>query len=830
MSHRWLALVALLLLGAAETVAAEPPTVELARDGQPQMKIVLANDASERLQAAADTLANYLQRISDARFEIGTGDGTSGLVLGLPQQFPAIAAAVWDERDPTVREDYRIESHARGLRLLGATELAVEHAVWDLLDRLGYRQFFPGEAWEVVPHKRDLKIAVSAKEHPSYYARRIWYGGGMWEYNAEPYRRWCQRNRATSGVVLNTGHAYDGILSRNRAEFTAHPEYLGLLDGERKSTKFCISNPGLRQLVVADALRQVEANAELDSVSVDPSDGGGWCQCQECRKLGSPTDRAVTLANALAVTLDERYGDKFVGMYAYNEHSPPPTIDVHPRVVISVATAFIRGGYTIDELIAGWQQQARLLGIREYYDVHTWTRDAPGAARGSNLAYLQQTIPHFHAQGARFLSAESSDNWGPNGLGYYLAARMLWDVGDAERIDALRDDFLEKAFGDAQEPMARFYRLIDGSQRPLLTDDLIGRMARLLFEARERSTDPAVQRRVNELALYTRYLELWSDYSSAQGDLRQAAFEALIRHGYRMRTTMMIHAKSLYRDVPARDKSVRVPPHAAWNVAEGKNAWKSSEPFGDSELDAMLAGAIERRKLLDFEPVAYSEELVPATPLKLASVATGNADLMSRGVRSYFTWVEQAPAEIELQAAAGNIYNNRGDAKLALYPAAETLGAAVAHAAVPPDKEGRDIVLKTDFAGLHRIELTDATAGTRAGWNEGQPMTVRATADEPAVFSGRWNLYFYVPRGTRIIGGYSSAVGTLRDPDGKPIFTFSNKPGYFSVPVPEGLDGKLWKFHQCAGERRLMTVPPYLARNERELLLPAEVVEKDQRR
>jgi hypothetical protein len=45
--------------------------------------------------------------------------------------------------------------------------------------------------------------------------------------------------------------------------------------------------------------------------------------------------------------------------------------------------------------------------------------------------------------------------------------------------------------------------------------------------------------------------------------------------------------------------------------------------------------------------------------------------------------------------------------------------------------------------------------------------------------------------------------------------------------VPPGLDGRLWKFHQCAGERRLMTVPPYLARNERELLLPAEVVEKD---
>src|SRR5690606_7138166 len=139
---------------------------------------------------------------------------------------------------------------------------------------------------EVVPRQPRLEIAVSTTEHPSYHARRIWYGGGVWDYNSEPYHQGCVRNRANSGIQLSTGHAYDGILSRNQQQFSEHPEYLGLLRGERRSTKFCISNPGLRQLVVADALRQVAANPALDSVSVDPSDGGGWCECDECRKLG----------------------------------------------------------------------------------------------------------------------------------------------------------------------------------------------------------------------------------------------------------------------------------------------------------------------------------------------------------------------------------------------------------------------------------------------------------------------------------------------------------------------------------------------------------------
>ena len=91
-----------------------------------------------------------------------------------------------------------------------------------------------------------------------------------------------------------------GILRRNRAEFDRHPEYLGLVGGQRTSSKFCISNPGLRRLVVEDALGQLRRDPGRDSVSGDPSDGGGWCECPKCKALGSISDRALTLANEVA--------------------------------------------------------------------------------------------------------------------------------------------------------------------------------------------------------------------------------------------------------------------------------------------------------------------------------------------------------------------------------------------------------------------------------------------------------------------------------------------------------------------------------------------------
>ena len=59
----------------------------------------------------------------------------------------------------------------------------------------GYRQFFPGEAWEFVPDLPSARVSVDVLERPSFQARRIWYNWGLWGYNDEPYRQWCARNR-----------------------------------------------------------------------------------------------------------------------------------------------------------------------------------------------------------------------------------------------------------------------------------------------------------------------------------------------------------------------------------------------------------------------------------------------------------------------------------------------------------------------------------------------------------------------------------------------------------------------------------------------------------
>jgi hypothetical protein len=804
--------------------------VHLAAAGRAQLPVVVSPKASPEVRAAAEEFADYLGRISGAPFRVEEGDSASGIVVGLVSSFADLPFAVDFELGSVSRDQYLLRTTDNGLYLLGTTPAAVQCALWDFLHRQGYRQFFLTDTWEVVPHRPQLTSAIDVVEQPDYVTRQA-PRGAPWS-DRELWTRWQKRNRMNSSFSLSTGHAYGGIVRRNRQAFDEHPEYFALVGAGRPggaNAKFCVSNSGLRQVVVDDAVREMKGQPERDSISMDPSDGGGWCECEACRAMGSVSDRALTLANEVAVAINDLgLGEKYVGMYAYNEHSPPPSIQAHPNVVISVATAFIRGGYSIEELVSGWQSQGAVLGIRDYHDVFAWSHDLPRSARGGNIEYLTRMIPWFYEHGSRFMNSENMDSWGANGLGYWLTPQLLWDVGNTDRVDMLIEDFLDSAFGAAKEPMRSFYKLINRDHKSVRShQDVVARMYRDLEQARALTSDPQVRARLDDLVLYTRYLELYGEYRQADGKARQEGFARVWRHAYRMRDRMMLSTVALCDRDRFRDRAVQVP--------EDANSWKSSEPFGADEISDILQSGIAANQptVLDFEAEKYSDDLVPATELNLTSAAAGSYDERGRGRQQVYTWLPENHRQVELQVTGGLIkhYRDRGNVKFSLYsPKEATLDAVDHNDSVPPDGEPRRIVLTSPYSGLHRLEWNDGSDMTRVVLPKGLPLTIRSTLEEPMRLGGRWDLYFYVPRGTTIVGGYTdSTLGNLLDGDNKVVFDFGtmNAAGYFSVPVPERQDGKLWKFSNSRGSRALMTVPPYLATSVETLLLPREIVESD---
>lgn len=832
----------LLLLGITrETLGSE---ITLAQNGAAQLTIVVSSNADESVRQSAADLIAYLRRISGARFNLEEGDGARGLVLGMPRNLPGIPFATKFGDSPFERDHYRLVSTDGGLYLLGATPTAVAFAVWDLLHHFGYRYYFPSENWEIIPRRKDLRIAVDRYEKPDFYNRSGPRGGirdNLQPWLQDAWQQWRLRNRTAESFKLNTGHSYIGIIKRNQKTFDQHPEYLALRDGRRGGVKFCISNSGLRDLVVRDAIAQLKAAPSRDSISLDPSDGGGWCECQPCRKMGSISDRVVLLANQTAEAINSLgHGDKYVGIYAYSDYSPPPTVKVHPKVIPSMATSFIKGDQTFDEMLAGWSQKAGMIGIREYYGLPVWHQSMPGSAKAARPLPLTQMIRDQHAAGARFMNAESDNAWGPCGLGYYLASRLLWDVDTP--VNAVIDDFLTSCFGPAQQPMREFYDFIGAGPRH--SDHMVGTMYRKLKAARELTRDPRIIRRFDDLVLYTRYVEL---YRHAQD---QEGFDRVVNFLWRSRKTSMADAVGMFwylnRNarksktvtwIPGKPESHTLPPE---RLRE-----RGDEPFSEAEIRSFLQEGIRNHDVLAFTPLDFSDDLVPAQaalrlpdvePLEKAFFGGAEGSTTTRGELHNYTWIDQPPREIRLQVKTGVIYNNRGPAEIELaWRGAMDVEKVDFHVIstteVPEDEEWHEVRFTAQRKGLYRITWKERLTGTRVQWPADLPRTTLTSEGSNKQVSGRHSWYFYVPRGTKIIGAYDqSGAGVLYNADGEQVVDFKKTPtDYISIKVPSDQAGRLWSVRALGGRFRLQNVPPYGAADAKDLLLPGEVVDQDRR-
>ncbi len=543
--------------------------------------------------------------------------------------------------------------------------------------------------------------------------------------------------------------------------------------------------------------------------------------------MGSVSDRVLTLANEVATAINALgLGAKYVGFYAYNQHCAPPKVRVHPRVIPSATTAFITGGFTFDQVLTGWQAQGATMGVYDYLSIVDWDWNLPRGGAASRPQRVAGLLAHIHEQGARFYDAESGDCWGPCGLGYYVASRVLWDVREAGNVEAIVADFLEKAFGTAREPMREFYALITEDTQRRSPSDIVGRMYRHLAAALAATSDPHVLRRIDDLALYTRHAELMVAHLNGGSKDEVAAF------AYRIRKTMMVHSYGLWARLLSQKDA----------LTDG-HPLKNDEPFSTTEIAELIKRGIANNQPVEpgFSGVEFGKDLVPAMPrLALSKVEPGSFPTEPQDRQRYFVWLEK-PGAIELGVTVDKRWANRAP-KLELFsPLEVTLAPVAVREDYLPDNQPRTLALRTPHPGLHRIETYDGGDITRIAWPGGLPVTIESapdTADVTSHFRGAWTLYFYVPRGTKIVGGWASRVanwapkisGKLRAPDGREMLDFAKlEDGFFKVEVPPGMDGALWKFENTLGQRLLMTVPPYLARSGDELLLPAEVVETDAR-
>jgi hypothetical protein len=819
-------------LDAQETVPETASGVMLAEDGHALLKIVISEKASERTVAVAAELAQYLQRITGAEFEVGAGDGTTGIVLGTLAEFPdaALDEPLTIRNGFDGREAYAIRSEGERLRLIGATDRGVSHAAFALLEHLGCRWFFPAPEWEVIPQQRTLRVALDATSRPALLARRIWYGYGYFSDPHTPadragasgdYFAWARHNRMDQSFSVYCGHAWQSIIADHHDVFESHPEYLALVQGKRQGEQLCVSHPEVRRLAVAWALDYLAKHPEADMVSMEPSDGDGQCECEACRQLGSISDRAFGLANEVARAVAQKHPGKLVGLYAYNEHCEPPTFDLEPNVYVQLTAGFIRGQYSFDELAELWPQRCGNLGFYEYFSVWLWDFDRLPGGRAADLAYLQQQIGRYAAGGATSLDCESGNNWGPHGLGYYLANRLMWDP--QIDVEALQTDFYQQAFGPAAAPMRRYYERFNPGNKPLMSQHLIGLGFRDVEEAtRLAAGRPDVLKRLEHIQQYLRYVHLRWQYDRAQApqDKERWTLE-VVKHAYRTRYSYMNHWEAIRQGwlMPAAGEYHKPewlgdnPPWAAdaYTAAETAAAFREGlEYFQPEEVD-------EQRFSSDLVPVGWDVAADPPASMQSYQGSVRYAFYSSRGEPLEFTTVTGTIAW----------YRDRAPAR---WEIVDRDGRRIDGGRLPLDGQEHSLHCEVPTAGLYYLQFDDSAAGWSLKVDAGRVATVELEAGRGFAHAGWMQpMVFYVPKGTRELQYYwSGGPHLVHGPDGRILREVDQSGAFIRIPVSPGDDGRVWSFSQIAlGHLWFFNAPNLLAASPAALLVPRELAKRD---
>lgn len=815
-------------------VCASPGTAEeavIAENGRALMPVVIAETATERQRELAAELAGLLAQMCGAEFEVVTGNGSTGLVLGTPEQFPvpewADALAI-DGHDG--REAFGIRTSARRVLVLGATDLGLDRGITRLLEALGCRWFFPSEAWHIIPRRNRLAVDLDVTDRPAMYSRVIWWDWGPWDAQArEDWERWQRRNWMGGSLQVRAGHAWQRIISQNRAQFDEHPEYLALLlptedtPARRGGSKLCISNPEVVALCRRYALDYFAENPDEDMVSMEPSDGGGYCTCADCRAMGTVPERVHWLTNQVARTVAEHYPGKLVGTLAYYLHSEPPSFHMEPNVYVQITAGFTRGRYTFDELVEIWADHADNLGIYEYLNVWAWTRDMPGAARGANVAYIAERFPWYAEHNATTMSCESGANYGPNGLGYLVASRLMWNP--QADVAAICTDFYEKAFGPAAEPMRRYYERFDGGNRPLVSDHLLALQYADVAEASRLAADrPDVLRRLDDIKLYLHYVGIIRALSVSQPEQeRLNTVFALLNFAWRTRHRYIVHSTGIRgRYATYYLRGIEQPDEWSWQKHRDNAAWCTGEDYTHDEVEALFAQDMARYEAQDFEEREFSDNLVhggfPPMP------GGQRARQIFQGTRDIIMLSDGTPLRCRLLTGYIPHYRDRRPTRWQVIAPDDAL---VDEGELPLDGQWHELTVEVPERGRYTLRVDDFGAGWQIEYEPGTPAVwplERGRSIYPLA-GNTMAQYFFVPVGARRVAYYvEGGAHSVLDGEGRVVAEIAPQPGnVIVVEVPEGQDGRVWCLKGLSWKRLwFFNCPPYLAALAEDMLVPRE--------
>lgn len=441
--------------------------------------------------------------------------GTTGerlqLVLATPQTYPALAQLFADDLAFLDGSDgFAVRQIGNRIYIFGSEPRGVLNGVYDFLEEnagiLWTRSTDVGTIYEP---QATIKAVKADYREKSPFSVRGWHTTGTgvngefhWDYGTV---QMFARNKLNAkfaefgnlqywdeqeslGIrAVNLGHNL-GYWLPNEEFFDEHPEYYNWENGRyvpvSGSTQINFYHPDV-PYIIAEKVKQFHDRYGTEYIGIGINDNQNFTQSEESRQPFTTPDGTVvdpddpaykstvffTFMNKLAAEVKRTHPNVKIVTYAYFFTEVPPKVDLEDNIVVVMAPIredarlpintdnTASNNYQYKLMMEEWAAKTKNIIMYNYYGccyANAYERPIAEKVQADAQFYRDLGIMGFLPEGVVDANRTA---WGVNALQFWLFHKIFWDP-DAD-IEALKNEFIQKAYGAAAEPMKRYYDLIE---------------------------------------------------------------------------------------------------------------------------------------------------------------------------------------------------------------------------------------------------------------------------------------------------------------------------------------------------------------------------------
>jgi hypothetical protein len=496
--------------------------IELVKDGKSAYAIEIAPGATEVEKLAASELQKYLKQMSGVELTIQDAKSETDKAIVIFQARQSVHEVNGKAEPPVTlapgdADMYDIEVKGEQIRLVGHGSRSVLYATYAFLDSLGCRflapqyEHYQGSA-EFVPKRDAISFDGSERtEKPVLAYRKLYVEEGHshditnlkqlaeWmpkagynvlvvptNYQGHDRVKWdnwrvdLTPELKKRGIIIEVGgHGYQNFLNADMEGgklFQQHPDWFGQdKDGKRHSEKgwvLCTSNKDAVDYLTNNFIQYVKDRPEIEIFDFWPPDGAKWCECAECAKHGTPSDRQAILVHHVKEAVKSVRPDLRIEVLAYHTSIDPPEhatldpdilldfcpISQHFDKQINDPTDQTNANYA--KSLQAWRAKFKGdISVYSYYRKYAWD-SLPIVIPH----YMQKDLQWYATVPTQGISVYSEPgDWFTYELNHYALAKLAWNPN--VNIDAVIDDFCATRYGKDADAAKKLLMTLEDAVR-----------------------------------------------------------------------------------------------------------------------------------------------------------------------------------------------------------------------------------------------------------------------------------------------------------------------------------------------------------------------------